>query len=134
MKMEKISVRIANEVDIHFVQRELLKVIVPIGFGLIDQNKIKTIVSELGFNIVKYAKSGVIMVAKFEERGKIGVLIHATDRGSGITDIEKALQDNYSSGGTLGLGLPGVKRLSDYFNLESIPNKGTKIVVKYWCN
>jgi serine/threonine-protein kinase RsbT len=132
--MDKVSVKIASEIDIYFVQSELLKVIVPIGFDTVDQNKIKTIVSELGFNILKYAKNGMIRVVKLEERGKIGVLIQAVDRGPGIIDVEKALQDNYSSSGTLGLGLPGVKRLSDYFNVESIPNKETKVVVKFWYN
>jgi serine/threonine-protein kinase RsbT len=132
--MEKISVRIANEIDIYFIQSELLKVIVPIGFGLVDQNKIKTIVSELAFNIIKYAKSGVIKISKFEERSKIGVLIHATDKGPGISDIEKVLRDNYSSSGTLGLGLPGVKRMSDYFKIKSTPDRGTEIVIKYWYN
>ena len=132
--MNKVSVKIASEIDIYFLQSELLKVIVPIGFDTVDQNKIKTIVSELGFNILKYAKNGMIRVVKLEERGKIGVLIQAVDRGPGIIDVEKALQDNYSSSGTLGLGLPGVKRLSDYFNVESIPNKETKVVVKFWYN
>jgi len=132
--MEKISVRIANETDIYFIQSELLKVVVPIGFSMVDQNKIKTIVSELAFNIIKYAKSGVIKVSKFEERGKKGVLIQAIDRGPGIIDIDEALLDNYSSSGTLGLGLPGVKRLSDYMKIESSRNKGTEIIVKYWNN
>ena len=132
--MERIAIRIANETDIHFLQNELLKVIVPIGFGLIDQNKIKTVISELAYNIIKYAKSGFVKVSKLEERGKKGVLVQVTDRGPGIIDIKRAMQDNYSSSGTLGLGLPGVKRMVDYLNIESSPNKGTEIIVKYWCN
>ena len=130
--METISIRIASETDIFFIQNELMKVIVPIGFGLVDQNKIKTIVSELAYNIIKYAKNGSIKISQIEERGKIGILIKATDRGPGIIDIDSALQDNYSTSGTLGLGLPGIKRMAGNLNVESNPDEGTEVIVKYW--
>ena len=132
--METISIRISSEMDIFFIQNELLKVIVPVGFDLVAQNKIKTIVSELAYNIIKYAKSGFIKVSQIEERGKKGALIKATDRGPGISDIDAALQDNYSTSGTLGLGLPGIKRMANYLKIESSPDKGTEVVVKYWIN
>lgn len=132
--METISIRIVSETDIFFIQNELMRVIVPIGFGLVDQNKIKTIVSELAYNIIKYAKSGSIKISRIEEGGKKGVLIKATDRGPGIIDINNALQDNYSTGGTLGLGLPGIKRMAGNLKVESNPDEGTKVIVKYWIN
>ena len=132
--METISIRIVNEIDIFFIQNELMKVIVPIGFGLVDQNKIKTIVSELAYNIIKYAKSGSIKISQIEERGKKGVLIKAFDRGPGIIDIDNALQDNYSTSGTLGLGLPGIKRMAGNLKVQSKPDEGTKVIVKYWIN
>jgi serine/threonine-protein kinase RsbT len=130
--METISIKIASEMDIFFIQNELMKVIVPIGFDLVEQNKIKTIVSELAYNIIKYAKKGLIKISQLEERGKKGILIEATDRGPGIIDIDNALKDNYSTSGTLGLGLPGIKRMANYLKIESYPDKGTKVVVKYW--
>jgi serine/threonine-protein kinase RsbT len=132
--METISIRIVSETDIFFIQNELMKVIVPIGFGLVDQNKIKTIVSELAYNIIKYAKRGSIKISQIEEGGKKGVIIKATDRGPGIIDINNALQDNYSTGGTLGLGLPGIKRMAGNLKVESNPDEGTKVIVKYWIN
>jgi serine/threonine-protein kinase RsbT len=132
--METISIRIVSETDIFFIQNELMKVMVPIGFGLVDQNKIKTIVSELAYNIIKYAKRGSIKISQIEEGGKKGVIIKATDRGPGIIDINNALQDNYSTGGTLGLGLPGIKRMAGNLKVESNPDEGTKVIVKYWIN
>ena len=132
--METISIRIASETDIFFIQNELMKVIVPIGIGLVDQNKIKTIVSELAYNIIKYAKRGSIKISQIEEGGKKGVIIKATDRGPGIIDIDNALQDNYSTSGTLGLGLPGIKRMAGNLKVESNPDEGTKVIVKYWIN
>ena len=132
--METISIRIVSETDIFFIQNELMRVIVPIGFGLVDQNKIKTIVSELAYNIIKYAKRGSIKISQIEEGGKKGVIIKATDRGPGIIDIDNALQDNYSTSGTLGLGLPGIKRMAGNLKVESNPDEGTKVIVKYWIN
>jgi serine/threonine-protein kinase RsbT len=129
-----ISIRVENETDIFYIQNELVKVIKPIGFDLVDENKIKVIVSELAYNIIKYATRGFIRISQLEERGKRGVVIKATDKGPGIDDIDKALQDNYSTSGTLGLGLPGIKRMANYLKIESSPDKGTEVVVKYWIN
>ena len=132
--MENITITIKSELDIFFLQNELLKVAGPIGFDLIHLSKIKTIVSELAYNIIKYAKRGRIKISKIEERGKIGILTQSIDKGPGIIDIDTAMKDNYSSGGTLGLGLPGIKRMANYFKIDSFPNKGTEITIKYWIN
>jgi len=130
--MDKISVRIKDEVDIYFIQDEVLKILNPIGFNLVEVNKVKTIVSELAFNIIKYAEKGFIRVTRIEDRGKIGIQIIAVDRGSGISNIEEAMKDNFSSSGTLGLGLPGIKRMADYLKVNSSPSEGTEVIVKCW--
>ena len=96
--------------------------------------KIKVIVSELAYNIIKYATKGFIRISQLEERGKRGVVIKATDKGPGIDDIDKALQDNYSTSGTLGLGLPGIKRMADELKVNSSIDKGTEVIVKYFIN
>ena len=132
--MKTISIKVENETDIFFIQNELVKVIKPIGFGLVDENKIKVIVSELAYNIIKYATSGVIRISQLEEQGKRGVVIKAIDKGPGIDDIDKALQDNYSTSGTLGLGLPGIKRMADELKVNSSIDKGTEVIVKYFIN
>ena len=129
-----ISIRVENETDIFFIQNELVKVIKPIGFGLVDEKKIKVIVSELAYNIIKYATRGFIRISQIEEQGKRGVVIKAIDKGPGIDDIDKALQDNYSTSGTLGLGLPGIKRMADELKVNSSIDKGTEVIVKYFIN
>jgi serine/threonine-protein kinase RsbT len=131
---EMISIKVENETDIFFIQNELTKVIKLIGFGLVDEKKIKVIVSELAYNIIKYASRGFIRISQLEERGKRGVVIKATDKGPGIDDIDKALQDNYSTSGTLGLGLPGIKRMADELKINSSIDKGTEVIVKYFIN
>jgi serine/threonine-protein kinase RsbT len=94
--------------------------------------KIYTIISELAHNQLKYAKKGSIEASIFKEAARQGIKIKATDKGPGIQDIELALKDNYSSSGTLGLGLPGVKRLADEFKIISNVNEGTTLEVIIW--
>ena len=100
-----------------------------IGFSKHDCNSISTSVSELARNILKYAGSGEILLEE-EDRG--GVQVTARDRGPGIADIDAAMQDHYSSSGTLGLGLPGVRRMMDEFEIDTEPDKGTRVVVRKW--
>lgn len=93
---------------------------------------IKTSVSELGHNILKYAGTGKIILTPLSNKFRKGIQIDAIDKGPGINNIEVALSDHFSTGGTLGLGLPGIKRMMDEFNIESGPDKGTKVTVKKW--
>jgi anti-sigma regulatory factor (Ser/Thr protein kinase) len=102
------------------------------GFSSQDVQAISTAVSELARNILKYAGSGEILLETLEESGRTCVQITASDRGPGIEDIDAALSDHFSSGGTLGLGLPGVRRLMDTFDIESSRGKGTRVVVRKW--
>lgn len=84
-----------------------------------------TIVSELGSNIIKYATYGTIIASLYDEGGQQGVEIIAKDDGPGINNIDLALRDSFSTGHTLGLGLPGVKRMADRFSIRSAPSSGT---------
>ena len=102
------------------------------GFDDTRSRMIATAVSELARNILKYAGTGEIRLRKVEGRRGRGIEIEAVDRGPGIEDSEAAMRDNFSSGGTLGLGLPGVKRLMDEFSLESAPGKGTRVTAVKW--
>jgi serine/threonine-protein kinase RsbT len=103
-----------------------------IGFGPNDQSRIATAVSELARNIIKYAGTGQVVISTVERLGRRGIEIVAEDQGPGIDDIERAMKDHYSSGGTLGLGLPGVRRLLDEFSLESAPGQGTRVKGRKW--
>ncbi len=102
------------------------------GFCETPSRMIATAVSELARNILKYANRGEIRLRQVEGQGGRGIEIEAVDRGPGIADLDSAMRDHFSSGGTLGLGLPGVERMMDEFSLESTPGKGTRVTARKW--
>ena len=102
------------------------------GFGETPSRMIATAVSELVRNILKYAGTGEIRLRQVKRTGGRGIEIEAVDRGPGIADCEAAMCDHFSSGGTLGLGLPGVRRMMDEFTLESTPGQGTRVTARKW--
>ena len=102
------------------------------GCGGVLKSKIMTIVSELGRNILKYAGTGRIRCDHTRGQENRGVEIVVTDQGPGIEDVDAALSDHYSTSGTLGLGLPGVRRMVDEFDLQSEPGGGTTVTVRLW--
>jgi serine/threonine-protein kinase RsbT len=104
------------------------------SFDLGDHDKIRisTVLSELAYNQLKYAGKGNIETRFCIEPPKRHIVITAKDKGPGIVDIDLALQDNYSTSGTLGLGLPGIKRLTDEFEITSVLNEGTTVKVVLW--
>ena len=103
-----------------------------IQFQTVDQSRIATTVSELARNILKYAGQGEVTLRRVVGKTGRGMEIVAQDNGPGIADRDRALSDHFSSGGTLGLGLPGVQRLMDEFNLESQAGVGTRVTVRKW--
>ncbi|MDJ0869465.1 MAG: ATP-binding protein [Myxococcota bacterium] len=102
------------------------------GFAATPSRMIATAVSELARNILKYAGTGEVRLRRIEGPEGRGVEIEATDRGPGIADPEAAMRDHFSSGGTLGLGLPGVERMMDEFTLDSAPGRGTRVKARKW--
>ncbi|MBB64698.1 MAG: anti-sigma factor [Waddliaceae bacterium] len=106
--------------------------ILKIGFKEPHLSKVLTTVSELGMNVLKYAKQGKIYLCHAEQKSKKGIEICVKDWGPGIQNIDQAMEESFSSIGTLGLGLPGVKRMADEFLIESEPLKGTTVKVTFW--
>lgn len=102
------------------------------GFPTTDQTIIALAISEIARNILSYAERGTIMLSRLNVAGRRGVMIVAHDNGPGIADIELALRDGYSTANSLGVGLPGAKRLMDDFDLVSAPGRGTTITMKKW--
>jgi serine/threonine-protein kinase RsbT len=103
------------------------------GFSLSEATLIATAISELARNIVSYANHGTVALrAVHGANGVGGLTIVASDSGPGIRDVEQALRDGYSSSGGLGLGLPGVRRLMDEFDIVSQPGRGTTVTVTKW--
>ena len=102
------------------------------GFGTVDQARITTAISELARNIYLYAGKGNIEIKQITEANLKGILVIASDKGPGIPDIRKVMEDGYTTSGGLGAGLPGVKRLMDDFKIETIVGEGTTISATKW--
>jgi serine/threonine-protein kinase RsbT len=130
--IEPTVINIKNEFDIVLARQKGREVSKELKFGGVDQARITTAISELARNIYLYAGSGQITISVLEENGKKGIHILATDNGPGIIDIRMVLQDGYSTSGGLGAGLPGVKRLMDSFDIDSLPGSGTTITIVKW--
>ena len=102
------------------------------GFSLVDQTKILTAVSELARNTVIYGGGGTMTVEALNQSMRRGVRVVFEDHGPGIADIGEALRDGFTTGNGLGLGLGGAKRLSNEFDIQSEPGKGTRITITRW--
>ena len=103
-----------------------------IGFDTVNQARITTAISDLARNIYLYAKAGVIQIERLQQENKIGIAITAIDRGPGIGDVRRVLEEGFSTSGGLGAGLPGVKRLMDHLEIDSVVGQGTKVRIEKW--
>jgi serine/threonine-protein kinase RsbT len=102
------------------------------GLSLVDQTKVVTAASELARNALDYAGGGEVAIEPVLNGARSGVQLTFTDQGPGIEDISLALKDGHTTGGGLGLGLGGAKRLSNEFTIDSKPGTGTRIVIVRW--
>ena len=127
-------VDIATEPDLLRVRTVLRQHAVAAGFGLVDQTKLVTAGSELARNVLRYANGAPadLRVEAIESAGRSGLRATFTDRGPGIADLDMALGDGFSTGGTLGLGLPGARRLVDEFAIDSQLGAGTRVAITKW--
>ena len=103
-----------------------------LGFSSGDATLVAAAISELARNIISYAGEGEIELNPLRGSNRTGIRIIARDEGPGIRDIPQALRDGFSTSGSLGIGLPGVKRLMDEFAIDSLPGRGTIVTVKKW--
>ncbi len=129
-KSETLGVRSSD--DVVRVRQAVRARAVETGLSLVDQTKIITAASELARNMLDYGGGGVVHVEIVEEGSRKGVRLAFEDQGPGIPDIQLALKDGFTSGGGLGLGLGGAKRLSNEFTIKSTVGQGTKIVIARW--
>lgn len=129
---EALRVTIRQELDASRAVLEATEYATAAGFAETPSRMISTAVSELARNILKYAGRGEIRLTRVDGPAGRGIEIQAEDNGPGIPDPEAAMRDHYSSGGTLGLGLPGVRRLMDEFSLESRVGEGTRVTARKW--
>lgn len=129
---EEIRVLVRSDTDIVIARQKGRELANALGFSVGDATLVATAISELARNIVLYAGRGEIVLRRLEPGSKVGLSVVAVDEGPGIPDIAHAMQDGYSTSGRLGIGLPGVKRLMDEFEIVSEPGKGTCVTVRKW--
>jgi serine/threonine-protein kinase RsbT len=103
-----------------------------LGLSPVQQTALATAILEIARNIVKYAHDGELTLEAVYDGARQGVRVTARDSGPGLPDIEQAMRDGFSTGRSLGLGLPGARRLMDSFTLESLPGSGTTVVMTKW--
>jgi len=128
----EIRVTITSDQDIVLARQKGRSLALELGFSSGDATLIATAISELARNIVSYARRGEIVVKDVQGSSRVGIAVTASDNGPGILDVGQALRDGFSTSGSLGLGLPGVRRLMDEFEIFSKPGQGTKVMVKKW--
>ena len=105
---------------------------VTLKFSLTDQTKMVTAASELARNVLRYGGGGRAELEQLTRNGVQGVRATFIDEGPGIADLELAMTDGYTSGGGMGLGLSGARRLADEFDIDSVPGKGTTVTITKW--
>ncbi len=132
MRQKDVHIEIANELDVVRAVMAAGNFAESYGFSEAPKCMVATTVSELAGNILRYAGSGYVRIRSTETEGRAGVEIVAHDHGNGIADLAAALEDHHSTGGTLGLGLPGVRRMMDEFHVESERGKGTRVTARKW--
>jgi serine/threonine-protein kinase RsbT len=128
----EIRVLIGSDADIISARQKGRELASRCGFSPTGLSVVATAISELARNVVHYAGHGEIALRLIEAEGKQGIEVVAADAGPGIPDLALAMQDGYSTSGALGLGLPGVRRLMDEFDITSAFGKGTTVTVRKW--
>lgn len=124
--------KISSEGDIVTARKLVREVANALGFGLTDVTRIVTAASELTRNIYVHAGSGIMRCGPARLQTKVGIEIVFEDRGPGIADINQAMEPGFSTGKSMGMGLPGSKRLMDELAITSVVGKGTTVIVRKW--
>jgi serine/threonine-protein kinase RsbT len=129
----ELAISIASDADVVTARQQARQLAGEVELSSTDQTLLATAISEVARNITAYAKRGEVLLSVVRDNnGRRGIQVIARDRGPGIEDIERALQDGYTSGTGLGLGLPGARRLVDEFAIESTPGHGTTVTLVMW--
>jgi serine/threonine-protein kinase RsbT len=134
LTLSKDMVVIKREQDVILFRNRVKEFATKIKMGLVNQTKLITAASELVRNMLKYAEGGDITIEVVSKGRENGIRLVFRDQGPGIGDVQLAMKDGFSTGKSLGLGLPGAKRLVNDFNISSELNKGTVVTIIKWAN
>ncbi|SRR5258706_1027599 len=129
---KEVRIPVSSDYDLVSARREGRAMAEQMGFSASEATLVATAISELARNIVTYARNGEIHICLVDNGSRRGITIVARDQGPGIADIKLAVQAGYSTSGGLGLGLPGVRRIMDEFEITSEPARGTTITITKW--
>lgn len=133
--LNKELINIDKEQDVVFLRNRVSQYADKIQMGLVNKTKLLTAASELVRNMISYAGKGRVLCEVVSQSVlQTGIRLTFSDKGPGIKDISLAMKDGYTTGKTLGLGLPGAKRLVNLFDIQSQPGKGTTVVITKWKN
>ena len=134
LSLSKDVVVVSKEQDVVFLKNRVKEVAVKIKMGLVNQTRLITAASELVRNMMRYANGGDCVVEVVSSGRNNGVRLTFRDKGPGIPDLALAMKDGFSTGKSLGLGLPGTKRLVNEFDLKSKVGEGTTVTIIKWAN
>jgi serine/threonine-protein kinase RsbT len=126
----KLDIRSSE--DVVRVRQAVRALAMKVGLNLVDQTKIVTAASELARNTLDYGGGGTVTLHTVRNGARPGVRLVFEDQGPGITDVDLAMKDGWTSGGGLGLGLSGAKRLSNEFEIHSRAGEGTRVAITRW--
>lgn len=126
------TLRIQSSEDVVSVRQAVRKATIASGFNLVDQTKIVTAASELARNTFIYGGGGTMLLETLMEPVRRGVRLTFEDQGPGISDLQQALSDGFTTGNGMGLGLGGARRLSSEFDISSEPGHGTRVIYVRW--
>jgi serine/threonine-protein kinase RsbT len=127
-----VRVSVATDMDIVVARQQGRQLAERYGFRGVDLIVIATAISEIARNILSYATRGEVLLRGEHQGGRQGIVVVARDDGPGVEDIERAMEDGFSTGDGLGLGLPGARRLMDEFEIISAPGAGTTVTMRKW--
>lgn len=126
------SMPLRSSQDVVRARQRVRDIAVGMGFSLVEQTKLVTAASELARNTIEYGRGGDMTIERVDAPGSPGIRLVFSDHGPGIPDIELALRDGYTTGGGLGMGLGGARRLVSEMTIDSVPGAGTRITVTKW--
>lgn len=132
LRVDRVTLPLRGDEDVVGLRKQVRERAVAIGLSLVDQTKLITAASELARNTIKYGGGGAVHLDKLADGLRQGVGLVFVDTGPGIPDLELALRDGYTTGGGLGLGLSGSKRLVDEFEIDTRVGEGTAVAVVKW--
>ena len=125
-------IAIESDADVVTARQRARELAAGLELSSTDQTLLATAISEVARNITTYAQRGEVLVSIVQDADRRGIQVIARDQGPGIEDLDRALQDGYTTGGGLGLGLPGARRLVDDFSIDSSPGRGTTVTLVKW--